>query len=147
MTLLDRYRNLMRLIQPDKWKYFHYRSLNNFILQLDNEMLSNDRDYLNQKLIDFFDVIGENVSELDGQVGIEIFEKYINPIGKKLKKYGFKSITPIKYLFLYSVMIDSLFFLAFYPFPYPISTAIVLLYYTIRMKWIYNSNKVYGTFY
>jgi hypothetical protein len=100
----------MRLIEPDKWKYFHYKSLNNFILQLDNEMLSEDKDQLYQKLINFFDAIGEDVSELDGQVGIELFEKYINPIGKELKKYGFKSITPIKYLFLYSVMIDSFFF-------------------------------------
>lgn len=146
MQPVNRYKKLINIIEPNKRKYIHYKSLGNFILALNEKMPEGDRLELYKKLTEYFDIIGEDFSEFDGQIGLELFEKHIVPIGKMLEGYGFKRITPIKYLFLYSVMIDSLIYLAFH-FPYPVMTLLVLLYYFVRTKLIYNQHKVFGLFY
>jgi hypothetical protein len=147
MSTLNEYQRILNLIPKDKQQYIHYKSVYNFIFHANKSMSEWDSFDTENKIKEYLSIIEEDISNVDSYMGLELFKSYIYPMGEHLKKYGFKSITPVKYLFLYSVMIDSLLFIAFYPLFVPWVTGIVILYYFLWLKPMYKSKKVYGVFY
>ena len=147
MPIQEQYEYLIKLIPLDKRKYIHYHSLGNFIVQLKRNEGTLDLSDVEKTLEEYIEIVEQNKEEIDSAMGLELFQVFINPIGQRLKKYGFVRITPMKYLFLYSIMFDSLVFIAFFPFFWPIGTIVMILYFFLRRRKLYQRRMVYGLFY
>jgi hypothetical protein len=147
MCLIEEYNVLMSLVAKEKRKYIHSQSLHNFIIQLSKSKSNEDFSEIKKGLNEYMEVVKENVEDIDSKIGLNFFQMYVNPIGESLIKYGFTRITPLRFLFLYSVMIDSLLYIAFFRFPYPVISFGVLIYYLLFRMRKQNENKVYGLFY
>lgn len=147
MDMMQKYIELLKEIPSNKHKYIHSQSLYNFINQLSEETSKDDLQLTQALINEYISIIKDSPTSVDSQMGLELFQSYINPIGEGLKKYGFKRVTPMKYLFLYSVMMDSLIFLAFLKYPFPIISCLVGLYYYLFRKKRHSSKKAYGLYF
>jgi hypothetical protein len=126
-------------------RYIHSKSLENFIIHLNDFTISEEKELIHKLISEYIEVIVK--SEINSVTGIEFYDKYISPLGGKYKVIGFISIVPIRYLFVFSIMVDSLLYLAFFNFPYPSVTILVIVYFLIVQKRYYRRNKVYGIYY
>ena len=126
-------------------RYIHSKSLENFIIHLNEFTISEEKELIRKLISEYLETIVK--SDIDSATGIEFYDKYISPLGGKYKKIGFISIVPIRYLFVFSIMVDSLLYLAFFHFPYPLVTILVIVYFLIVQNRYYRRNKVYGIYY
>ena len=109
MSIINEYIRITSQIPLNKQKYIHKESVGNFMshLQIMSEW---DAFSAEKKILEYLRVVEDNIEDIDSYSGMHFFEKYIHPLGVSLEKYGFKRIMPMKYLFLYSVIIDSILF-------------------------------------
>ncbi len=147
MDLLNEYNQIMHLVDNDKKRYVHYKSLQNFITQLGKDMPENEFEEIESRVRSYLEIVKEEASNVDSQMGLDFFQVYVNPIGEKLRQYGFSRITPIRYLVLFAVMIDTLIFIAFFPFFIPITLISITAYYFLIHKRKCHKKRVYGLFY
>lgn len=143
---MSKYQRIISRIPEDKRMYIHYQSVYGFIVHA-NTMSEWDCFETENKIKEYLEIVEEDISNIDSYMGLELFKLYIYPMGEKLKKYGFSRVVPMKYLFLYSVLIDSLIFIVSFPYLFPITSFLVAAYYFLVRKKMYKSNKAYGLFY
>jgi hypothetical protein len=146
-TLLEKYQSIIDTLDDKKKRYIHFKSLNNFIIHIDEFKIHKDEQYCEQKINEYLEIIANRETVIDSATGVYFFEMFISPLGNKFKELGFKSIVPIKYLFLFSLMIDSLLYIGFFILPYPIVTICVCLYNLVLKRRLYHKHMVYGIYY
>jgi cbb3-type cytochrome oxidase subunit 3 len=147
MDLLNEYNQIIQFIDNDKKRYIHYKSLHNFITQLNMGIPKNEVEEIELEVRSYLKIVKEEALNIDSQMGLEFFQVYVNPIGEKLKHYGFSRVTPFRYLILFAVMIDSLIFIAFFPFFFPICLVCVIVYFFLIHNRKLRKKKCYGLFY
>jgi hypothetical protein len=102
---------------------------------------------IKQSLTDYLSIVESTDTEIDNSIGLNLFEKYISVIGAEYKKIGFIEVTPNKFIYFNSLIVDFILFVAFFRFPYPITTLFLIGYYYFFKKPYYDSKKVYGLYY
>lgn len=145
MELLEKYESVIDGLSDRNKRNVHYKSLKNYIIHLQN--LTSNRTYVEIKIDEYLELVNDEKGDITEEMSTFLLEKYIMVIGEEYVQIGFVHITPLKYLLLFSLMGDSLSYIAFFNFPYPIITAFTLAYYFLyRKKW-YDKNKAFGMFY
>jgi hypothetical protein len=145
--LRNKYSALVSILDKKQQKYIHSKSVNNFISHLERFPDIADQKNAEMKINEYLEFITTSQTDIDDALGIELFDKYVSPLGTLYKTIGFMSIVPLKYLLIFSLMIDSLLYFGMFKYPYPIATFLVCLYYLFIQKKYYVRNKVYGIYY
>ncbi|CAN5446312.1 hypothetical protein BH10BAC2_BH10BAC2_48850 [soil metagenome] len=129
-------------------KYIHYRSVWNFINELDNIQPESEKQHCQRELLKYLNVVEENIDELiDSSVTIALFNDYLYPLGIIYKKIEFLRITPLRISFTLSIIADILMCILFWKYPLPILATLTLINYFIINRKYYKKGKVFGRFY
>jgi len=144
MELIEKYESVLNGWSQNEKRKVHYRSVRNLIIHLPS--LTENFYSIKIKLNEYLELIESGREDINDN-SESLFENYIMTIGEKYREIGFIRIVQLRYLFVYSFMADSLLYIPFFKFPYPIVSSLVFLNYLIRQKRLYKANKVYGLFY
>ena len=142
-----RYINTIEILDKRQRKYSHYKSLRNFILNLNELESIGYKSNIEIKINDYLEFIEQNANEIDRNCTTHLFADYIVPIGEVYKKIGFKEIALLEYSISFTIPIDCVIGILFLKFPCPILTSLILLNYFFRQRKYYKANMVYGMFY
>lgn len=146
--LAIRYKNLLEQLNQKQMKYIHYRSVWNFINELDNIQPESEKQHCQRELLKYLNVVEENIDELiDSSVTIALFNDYLYPLGIIYKKIEFLRITPLRISFTLSIIADILMCILFWKYPLPILATLTLINYFIINRKYYKKGKVFGRFY
>ncbi len=146
-VILNKYNSLIEVLNPKQKRYIHFKSLKNFILYLPELKVKEDKQNSEKKIIDYLEIIEQNIDEINGAFTTDLYTNYIYPLGNTYKKIGFKKIISPKYLIIFSLPVDLTVGILFWRFPYPILTLLVLLNYYWKQKKYIKTSKAFGMFY
>jgi hypothetical protein len=127
-----------------KLKYYHYRSVNNFIFHLNNIKNETDKEKIYLLINEYLDII-KNEPNPDRNVAINFFENYVRPVGKYYEDdFNF---VPMFSLWIASFWIITFLFIEYIfnlPFVVMFMTGFLIFIYYIYILVKRMNNKVYG---
>lgn len=147
MLLKENFDKITKELSPKENKDIHYKSVFNFIQHLDEFSSQAEKSFIEIKLTEYLELVKSGKDEIDKDFSMLLFQSYILTLGEKYHKIGFTRIIPLRYLFLYGIMADSLLYLGFFRYPYPITCVCITIHYFLVRKRKYDRNLVYGMFY
>ena len=135
--LKERYVNVFSKVQRNHRRFFHRKTVGNFITHLNNINNKNEREIIFNKINYFFDIIDENGYEpIDISESIELFHLYLLPIAEIYQlRLNFTPITNWRAL-IYLVPGTILLLFIFYKLD------LYLLYFGLILTGIYVANKI-----
>ena len=146
--LAMRYNNLLEQLNQKQRKYIHYRSVWNFINQLDDIQTESEKQHCQRELLKYLNIVEENIDDLiDSSVTIALFNDYLYPLGNIYKKIGFIRIMPLRIAFALSIIVDILMCILFWKYPLPILATLTLINQFIINRKYYKKGKVFGRLY
>jgi hypothetical protein len=138
---------LLSVAPNNKKKYFHFKTLNNFIYHINEIKNPTDLDWIYHSLIDHINAVMEFSNDIDVTIGYRLYEEYIIKIaGYYSKNLRFSMYAGSPLTFLYMLLAGLLwYFLNIY---YGIGIALIL--YIINLNYFFRKKRefrLYGIFY
>lgn len=145
--MIAKYNLLKDLLDDDKKKFVHFKSVGNFILNLGNLTSKEEIMKCETILHAYLDLIDAHSDSIDKKMGGELYIEYVYPLGEMYKKIGFIEILPLRNTLLFTLIFDLVVGLFFFSFPYPILTMLAVINYYLKQRKYIAVSKVFGMFY
>lgn len=139
-------KEILQKVDSNK-KYYHYRTINNFIFFMKEIKLTNEREKIYFSLNKYLEVVNENPLE-DASDSLQIFHNHIRPIGKLYEDFfGFVPMINLSTIAFWYGILALLLYVINAGFLFYIITATPLAAYYSFISFKRINKKVYGYMY
>ena len=144
-SISDRANKIFANIQKSKWRYYHKKSVENFIFYLSKVKGKSEKDELAQIITNYLDEIDNEVEEVDMELSMYLYNQYLNKLASKFQwRLGFVPIFPVKSLIVLIPALTIILVLAYSSKYFFYTLLFFLSLYIVRLIIKMRKRKIYG---